>query len=110
MAPFASLARGLAALILVTLYSEMSANRQEFQEDDWTFYIISAGICAFLAARAPRPTARRRRPRASPPPRAPRRAARAPRRRRRAFRRRTASARTTSRTRSRRPSGPRPSR
>ena len=72
MAPFASLARGLAALILVTLYSEMSANRQEFQEDDWTFYIISAGICAFLAARAPRPTARRTHPRAPPPPRAPR--------------------------------------
>ncbi|KAH8094375.1 inorganic phosphate transmembrane transporter [Aureococcus anophagefferens] len=73
MAPFASLARGLAALILVTLYSEMSANRQEFQEDDWTFYIISAGICAFLAARAasdgaPPPPAR------LAPPRAPRRA------------------------------------
>ena len=61
MAPFASLARGLAALILVTLYSEMSANRQEFQEDDWTFYIISAGICAFLAARAPRGRRRCRR-------------------------------------------------
>jgi len=46
----ASVARGLGVLLLVTLASEISATRSEFNEDDWTFYIIAAGICAFFAA------------------------------------------------------------
>ena len=44
------MARGFAVLLLVTLYGEVASNRQEFQEDDWTFYIVAAGVCAFLAA------------------------------------------------------------
>merc|ERR1719231_1154983 len=45
-----STCRGLGMLILVSLSAEISANRQDFEQEDWTFYIVAAGICAFCAA------------------------------------------------------------
>mmetsp|Transcript_23552 Transcript_23552/g.66059 ORF Transcript_23552/g.66059 Transcript_23552/m.66059 type:complete len:566 (-) Transcript_23552:70-1767(-) len=46
----ASMARGLGILLIMMTLSEIAATRSEFNEDDWTFYIVAAGICAFFAA------------------------------------------------------------
>jgi len=45
-----SMARGLGILLIMMTLSEIAATRSEFNEDDWTFYIVAAGICAFFAA------------------------------------------------------------
>ena len=45
-----SMCKGLSVLILVNMFQDIQASRDEFNKSDWTFYIISAGLCAFFAA------------------------------------------------------------
>ena len=42
--------RGMGMLLLASLASEISANRSEWNQDDWTWLIVCSGILAFLAA------------------------------------------------------------
>ena len=45
-----SMCRGLSVLMLVNMFQNIQASRDEFNKSDWTFYIISAGLSAFFAA------------------------------------------------------------
>ena len=45
-----SITKGLGMLTLINILNEIQASRDEFNKSDWTFYIISAGLCAFFAA------------------------------------------------------------
>tara|TARA_B100001175_G_scaffold279348_1_gene256485 strand:- start:3707 stop:5377 length:1671 start_codon:yes stop_codon:yes gene_type:complete len=45
-----SITKGLGMLTLINILNEIQASRDEFNKSDWTFYIVSAGLCAFLAA------------------------------------------------------------
>ena len=45
-----SAARGMGVLLLVTLASEISANRSDWEQEDYTWLIVCAGILAFCAA------------------------------------------------------------
>jgi len=45
-----SITKGLGMLTLINILSEIQASRDEFNKSDWTFYIVSAGLCAFFAA------------------------------------------------------------
>ena len=46
----ASMFRGMTVLILTNMLYEVQGGRDEFNREDWLFYIISAGACAFIAA------------------------------------------------------------
>ena len=45
-----SMCRGLSVLMLVNMFQNIQASRDEFNKSDWTFYIVSAGLSAFFAA------------------------------------------------------------
>ena len=45
-----SAARGMGVLLLVTLASEISANRSDWEQEDYTWLIVCAGVLAFCAA------------------------------------------------------------
>ena len=45
-----SLSRGLSVLMLLNILNEIQAGRDTFQQSDWIFYIISSGVCSFIAA------------------------------------------------------------
>ena len=45
-----SITKGLGMLTLINILNEIQASRDEFNKSDWTFYIVSAGLCAFFAA------------------------------------------------------------
>ncbi len=45
-----SITKGLGMLPLINILNEIQASRDEFNKSDWTFYIVSAGLCAFFAA------------------------------------------------------------
>tara|TARA_Y100000389_G_scaffold48442_1_gene43711 strand:+ start:1161 stop:2825 length:1665 start_codon:yes stop_codon:yes gene_type:complete len=42
--------RGMVVLTAITFLQSVRGSRDEFEKDDWTFYIISAGACAFIAS------------------------------------------------------------